>query len=117
MVKNPLVNEGDARDVGLIPGLGRSPLVGNGNPTPTFLPGESHRQRSLASYSPQGRRELDTTEHTHTHTHTHTRKRKVSGADPLMDPLMANSMHIMALLIFKKHIWLISSWLLFSMSI
>ena len=100
MVKNPSVNEGDTRDVGLTPGLGRSPLVANGNPTPIFLPGESHRQRSLASYSPQGSKESDTTEHTHTHTHTH--KRKVSGTDPLMDPLMANSMHIMALLIFKK---------------
>ena len=31
-------------------------------PTPVFLPGESHGQRSLAGRSPQGRRELDTTE-------------------------------------------------------
>ena len=31
-------------------------------PTPVFLPGESHGQRSVAGYSPQGRRELDTTE-------------------------------------------------------
>ena len=31
-VKNPPVNAGDIRDVGLIPGLGRSPGVGNGNP-------------------------------------------------------------------------------------
>ena len=29
---------------------------------PVFLPGESHVQRSLADYSPWGRRELDTTE-------------------------------------------------------
>ena len=29
-----------------------------------FLPGESHGQRSLAGCSPQGRRELDTTEAT-----------------------------------------------------
>ena len=32
MVKNPPANAGDARDVGLIPGSGRSPRVGNGNP-------------------------------------------------------------------------------------
>ena len=32
VVKNPPANEGDARDVGLIPGSGRSPGVGNGNP-------------------------------------------------------------------------------------
>ena len=31
-------------------------------PTPVFLPGESYGQRSLASYSPWGHKELDTTE-------------------------------------------------------
>ena len=31
-------------------------------PTPLFLPGESHGQRSLADYSPWGCRESDTTE-------------------------------------------------------
>ena len=31
------------------------------HPTPVFLPGESHGQRSLAGCSPQGRRESDTT--------------------------------------------------------
>ena len=44
-------------------------------PTPAFLPGESHRQRSLSGYSPWGLKEWDTTEtnrHTNTHTHTHT---------------------------------------------
>ena len=32
VVKNPATSAGDARHVGLIPGLGRSPGVGNGNP-------------------------------------------------------------------------------------
>ena len=32
MVKNLPANAGDARDVGLIPGLGRVPGEGNGNP-------------------------------------------------------------------------------------
>ena len=31
-------------------------------PTPVFLPGESHGQRTLASYSPWGHKESDTTE-------------------------------------------------------
>ena len=31
-VKNPLANAGDARDMGLILGLGRSPEVGNDTP-------------------------------------------------------------------------------------
>ena len=31
-------------------------------PTPVFLPGESHGQRSLEGYTPWGCKELDTTE-------------------------------------------------------
>ena len=31
-------------------------------PTPVFLPGEFHGQRSLEGYSPWGHKELDTTE-------------------------------------------------------
>ena len=34
-------------------------------PTPVFLPGESHGWRSLVSYSPWGHKELDTTEQLH----------------------------------------------------
>ena len=49
-------------DVGLIPWLGRSPGGGKWQSTPVFFPGESHGHRSLASYSPKGRKELDTTE-------------------------------------------------------
>ena len=32
MVKNPHANAGDVRDMGLIPGLGRSPGEGHSNP-------------------------------------------------------------------------------------
>ena len=32
MVKNPPANSGDKRDMGLIPGLGKSPGEGHGNP-------------------------------------------------------------------------------------
>ena len=46
-------------------------------PTPVFLPGKAHGQRSLVDYSPGGCKESDRPEqlntHTHTHTHTHTR--------------------------------------------
>ena len=41
VVKNLPVNAGEVRDMGSIPGSGRSPGVGNGKPTPVFLPGES----------------------------------------------------------------------------
>ena len=50
VVKNPPANARDLRDVGSIPGSGRSPGEENGNPL-QFLPGESHGQRSLAGYS------------------------------------------------------------------
>ena len=58
LVKNLPANARDARAVGSVPGLGRSPGVENGNPL----------QRSLAGYSPLSHKELDTTECTHTHT-------------------------------------------------
>ena len=34
MIKNPPGNAGDTRDLGSIPGLGRSPGGGHGNPFP-----------------------------------------------------------------------------------
>ena len=48
--------------MGSIPGSERSPGEGNGYPPWLFLPGEFHRQRRLAGYSPWGRKVLDTTE-------------------------------------------------------
>ena len=45
-----------AEDTVVMPGLGRSPGEGNGNPlqqpTPAFLPGKSHGQRNMVGYSP-----------------------------------------------------------------
>ena len=35
-------------------------------PTPVFLPGKSHGQKSLVGYSPCGLKEPDVTEHAHT---------------------------------------------------
>ena len=61
VAKNPPANAGDIRDMGLIPGLGRSP-GGEWQPTPVFLPGESHGQRSLVGYSPWGHEKPDMTE-------------------------------------------------------
>ena len=53
----------NARDPDSIPGSGRFPWRREWQPTPVSLPGESHGRRSLAGYSPQGRKESDTTEH------------------------------------------------------
>jgi len=59
---NSLANAGDIRDSDSIPGLGRSPEGEHWQSTPVFLPGQSHGQRSLASYSLWGCTESDTTE-------------------------------------------------------
>ena len=48
VVRNPPASAGDSRDMGLIPGSGRFPWRRKWQPTPVFLPGESHGQRSLA---------------------------------------------------------------------
>ena len=52
VVKNLPANAGDVRDAGLIPRLGRFPGERAWQPTPIFLPGESHGQRSLEGYGP-----------------------------------------------------------------
>ena len=73
VVKNLPANAGDTRHVGLIPGLGRSPVVWQ--PTPTFLPGEFHTQRiSRAGYSSSGCKESDMMERMYVHMCTHTHK-------------------------------------------
>ena len=46
------------------PWVGKIPWSGAWQSTPVFLPGESHGERSLASYSLQGHTELDMTEAT-----------------------------------------------------
>ena len=51
VVKNPPVNAGDIRDVGLIPG-GKIPWRRKWQLTAVVLPGASHGQRSLIGYSP-----------------------------------------------------------------
>ena len=63
MVKNLPANVGDVRDSGLIPGSGRSPGGGHGNPL-QYSCLETHGQRSPVGCSPWGCKELDMTEAT-----------------------------------------------------
>ena len=49
-------------DLGSIPGLGRSPVGGHGNPLLYSCLENPHGQRGLADYSPWGHKELDMTE-------------------------------------------------------
>ena len=90
VVENLPANVGDARDVDSVPGWGRPPGGGNGNP---------HGQRSLEDCSPWGCKESDTTkqlsmcmhvQHTHTHTHTHTFRGEMGWSWKLIAPLKSN---------------------------
>ena len=65
MVKNP-----SAMKETQVWSLGREDPAEKGRqPTPVFLPGESHGERSLVGCSPWGRKELDTAERLSTHTY------------------------------------------------
>ena len=57
VVKNPPPSAGDIRDrCGFNPWVRKSPWRRKWRPTPVFLPGKPHGQRSLAGYSPWGHR-------------------------------------------------------------
>ena len=64
VVKNLPANAGDSGNR-FNPYVGKVPWRRKQQPTPVFLPGEFHGERSLAGYSPQGHRELDMTEYAH----------------------------------------------------
>ena len=80
MVKNPPVSAGDMRDVGSIPGSGRSPGGGNGYPLQySCLENPMNRgawwatvHRVTKSQTQMKRLSAHTQTHTHTDTHTET---------------------------------------------
>ena len=82
MVKNPPANAGSIRNS--VQSLDwEDPLEEEWQPSPLFLPGEPHEQRSLAAYSPWGHKELDMTEWLNMHAAQMTLERGVSlGALP-----------------------------------
>ena len=67
VVKNPPANAGDMRHK-FDPWVRKIPWRRAWQPTPVFLPGESHGQKSQVGYSSWGHKELGMTEvawHTH----------------------------------------------------
>ena len=63
LVRNPPVTWANVGAAGLIPGSGRLPWREKWQPTPIFLPGRFHGQRSLTGYIVQGVAESDMTQH------------------------------------------------------
>ena len=68
----------DAGDLGSIPGMGKSPAEGNGYPLQYSGLENPHGQRSLAGYSPWGRKESDMTDRLST-AHNIAQRQSVEG--------------------------------------
>ena len=62
--KEPACQHGRSKRRGFYPWVRKVPWRRAWQPVLVFLPGESHGQRSLAGYGPQGCKALDTTEAT-----------------------------------------------------
>ena len=79
MLKNPPANAGDMGDLGSVPGLGRSPGEGHGNPLQySCLENPMDRgdwqamvHRVTKSWILLKQQHTAMCTHTHTHTHTH----------------------------------------------
>ena len=67
VVKNLPINAGDLKDAVSIPGSGRSPGGGYGNPLQYSCLEKSHGQRNLQRATARGVAELDTTDMTESH--------------------------------------------------
>ena len=73
LVKNSPANAEDVKDTGFIdPWVRKIPWKRKWQPTPVFLRGEYHGQRSLVGYSSRGCKDLDTIEHVHACIQAHT---------------------------------------------
>ena len=76
----------NAGDLGLIPGSGRPPGGGHGNPRQYSCLENPHGQSSLVGYSPWGRKESDTTERLSTAQHRvngNATRKQGNPSDPL----------------------------------
>ena len=87
MVKNLLANAGDARErCGFDHCVGKIPWRRKWEPTPVFLPRESHGQGSLAGCSPYVLKDSDTTKLTW-HTQRETSPHSCIRLDYIWEPL------------------------------
>ena len=73
MVKNSPANAGDTRDIRFDPWVGKISWRRKWQPTPVFLPGKVHGQRSLVGYSPEGH--IQSKSQTRLSTHAHMQER------------------------------------------
>ena len=69
LLKDPPANAGDTRDKSLIPGLGRSPGVGNGKPLQYSCLEDSTDRGARGGLDPRSHKDLDTAERIQTDRH------------------------------------------------
>ena len=72
--------------------VGKIPWSRKWQPASVFLPGKFDRQRSLACYSPWGRKVTHTHTHTHARAHTHTHTHTVISASVFILKQCVNSL-------------------------
>ena len=78
MVENLPANAGDSRDAcGFDPWVGKIPWRRKWQPTPVFLPEESHGQKSLVVYSPWGCKETRLSDWVHMRREKEARRERV----------------------------------------
>ena len=94
--KEPTCNSGDSDS---IPGLGRSPGGGHGNPLQYSCLENPHGQTSLVGYSPWGRKGSDTTE----------RLTHVQQLAYMADPIEGDS-HLLGLVRTHLFCYILSNW-------
>ena len=102
--KESTCNAGDTGDSGLIPESGRSPGGEKWQPIPVFFSEKSHRQSSLASYSPKGLKESDRTKWLSTHT-AHMMLRSPILGSPRESPRKSWCTEKIWALMILSHLW------------
>ena len=87
---------GQCRRLGFNPWIGGIPWGRKWQPTPVSLSGKSHGQKSLAGYSPWGRKESDTTEQLNNNKWKYNRQegKRVTCSDNWTMLKMDNSYHL-----------------------
>ena len=80
--------------LGFNPWVGKIPWSRKWQPTPVFLPGKFHRQKSLTGYSPWSCKESDPTEHTHIYTSLSSMQTRLGSLLPVcVSSLPGSSVH------------------------
>ena len=106
MAKNPPANARDISRCGFDPWVGKIPWR-TWQPTPVFLPGESHGQRSLVGYTLWGCKGLCTHARAHTCAHTHTHLLSISMPSLFFLKYSTHTHTHTHTLAFHKHAFLI----------